>query len=384
MSVINQMLNDIEQREKQSSQPPNKLDVLEVTEPSSSKMRVMIIVLLFLSLVLGLWLFQGTIEQIEPEVSTNVEKLPVAKPTVPTKTSPDKLVTSIDVPNVDKELVADDSKPAAVKPQSFLPRSKLVVTSPLDGSAAEKMQESVSEVVEKTVVEPNEPVAEVVQAKSVAVKKKPQLSIEPVALTPLQVAQLKYQQGLKQQNAGRLQRAQQSWRASLSAQPDFHQARESLAASYYGANDSGSALALLQQGSRDFPLYEGYRLLTAQILFSAKQPQQALAALNKPYMNPQASDQALSLAGSIAQSLESWPQAELNFQRLVSRNSSNSKWLIGLAIAFDAQQKSTQAIKAYQQFLALPNVEKSLYQYAKGRLSQLKTQSQTREQHGQS
>ncbi|PKF56736.1 hypothetical protein CW748_09670 [Alteromonadales bacterium alter-6D02] len=198
-----------------------------------------------------------------------------------------------------------------------------------------------------------------------------QLSIKPVQLSEEQLAQLKYQKGLKLQSKGELVEAREAWLKAISIQVDLHQAREQLAASYFGANDVARALAILKQGIVLFPDYEGYRLLGAQIHYQQQQVQLALDMLQQPYLKATASIHALSLAGSLAQQLTLWPQAQQSYQKLVELEPGKAQWLIGLAIALDAQGQTAQALVFYMKLLVIPNLDKSLYDYAVERVKLL-------------
>ena len=226
------------------------------------------------------------------------------------------------------------------------------------------------------------PPATPVNKTPIVAKQQSHLSIKPIKLSAPELAKLKYQQGLKQQNKGDLAKAQQSWREALVAQPNLHGARESLAASFYGANQVDNALAILQQGTALYPDYENYRILMAQILFKQQRAKAALEVLDQPHKNKGASNEALALAGAIAQSLMLWPQAQHNYQALYARQPQYGKWLIGLAISLDAQSKHDAAQQHYQEFLRLPNVDSSLSQYAQERLKQIKKKIQIREHNG--
>ena len=98
-----------------------------------------------------------------------------------------------------------------------------------------------------------------------------------------------------------------------------------------------------------------------------------LNALNSPYLHAYSSLDNLALAGSLAQQLEVWPQAQLNYQKLHQLEPDNQDWLIGLAISFDAQQNVPQAIQGYLRLLKLPKIDKTLYDYAHERLLYLKS-----------
>jgi len=201
-----------------------------------------------------------------------------------------------------------------------------------------------------------------------------ELTIKHVELTSVEAAALLLKQGREQAKLGLVFKAQDSWRASLVALPSQHQARELLARSHVNQNNLTQALDLLARGIALFPQQWSHKLLAAKIHLHNQQPSQALLALDHPYRFNEVEVELLELAGSLAQQLQQWPQAQSNYSALISRDNSNHKWLLGLAIALDAQAKPA-AILRYQQLLMLPNIEPVLIDYAKQRLSILQSRS---------
>ena len=195
-------------------------------------------------------------------------------------------------------------------------------------------------------------------------------------LTSTELAKLKLKQGLEFQSAGQLKKSRQYWRQALSADDSLHQARELLVASHFGANESTSALQILQLAIDNYPRQDSYRLLMAQIYFQLKQPMLALNALNAPYSHQYSTIDNLALAGSLAQQMEIWPQAQLNYQKLNQLQPDNPNWLLGLAISFDAQHSVQQAANTYLQLIKLPLSDKTVYDYAHERLTYLKSVEQ--------
>lgn len=360
MSVINQMLNDIEQREQsQQDKSTQKLDYLEVDEPRHNGKWV-IAILTVCIIAIALWVSKDSLmrEQTPSNPMPVVE--PEAEPQLPITEESIAADTILLSKNEAKEETAITAG-QELKPVPVVVEQQKLVTDDI--------------VVKK-------PPATPVNKTPIVAKQQSHLSIKPIKLSAPELAKLKYQQGLKQQNKGDLAKAQQSWREALVAQPNLHGARESLAASFYGANQVDNALAILQQGTALYPDYENYRILMAQILFKQQRAKAALEVLDQPHKNKDASNEALALAGAIAQSLMLWPQAQHNYQALYARQPQYGKWLIGLAISLDAQSKQDAAQQHYQEFLRLPNVDSSLSQYAQERLKQIKKKIQIREHNG--
>ena len=352
MSVINQVLNDIEQRKRmESAQNVDNYTALEVNEPRSYA-------LLGFGLFCGLcvlgyvWFTQSQdVVLAEPE-SLAVTPSPISVVPFAVITAPVMTPQAIEV-----------IKPLA--PPSK-PKPKLVPVAP-----------------QPVVVKHTQP--KIVDKPSASIPVKAKLEIKSVQLTAVQLAQLKFNQGLELMAQGLVTQAQSLWQQGLQLQPDNHQARERLALSYFEDNRMKSVFEVLQQGINQYPLAHGLSFLKAKIQLQVNQDKQALATLNRPYRLESASDEMIELAGAIAQQLQVWPQAQLNYSALVKRQPGNHKWLMGLAISLDGQGKSSQAIVRYTQLIGFPGVSQLLSNYAQQRIAILtpsSTNPQSRDNNG--
>jgi len=373
VSVINKVLNDIEQREKsQQEQAAKKLDYIEVTEPKSRYARLVIAVVI-LCLIFVIWWQWNSLSSTNVEVENTSVTVTHVEP------------TDVDVIKATKVISDTDATESKVIASSVSSEARSY-------NVSHNAQESESIIVEQKAIEQKVVATPKIQPLTTAALKKPiveskkqaSLSITPVKLSGDELAKLKYQQGLKQQRQGKIEQAQQSWREALKAKSDYHSARESLAASFYGANDAKQALAILELGQRAYPKYESFRVMMAQILYKQQRPKLALEKLGQPFKDRNASDEALALAGSIAQSLSLWSQVQQNYQILHQRQPLNPKWLVSLAISLDGQNEFELAHQKYQQFLRLPNLDQALSRYANERITQLKLNIETRENNGKS
>jgi len=423
MSVINQALKDLEQRHEQPlSDNSGQLRALELP---SSRLNYLVILLVAMVLVLvglglswqaGLWPAQPenldqqssisitpvttqSLNNFEPtavESNNKTQSLPITvadeQPTIVISPVPSTVAT----PSAPEKPVI---KIADVKLQSTVEKpAKQTVIKTTSNSTSKKTvklpaKQAVTKAIKKIKAVPPSPTADVVIAKTKTKTKivlpEPQvipavelvepsapageLTIERVELTPTESAAALLKQGLAQADRGLMFKAQDSWRASLLALPAQHQAREYLARSYANQNNMAEGLNVLIRGIELFPKQWSFKLLAAKIYLHNQRQLQALSVLDRPYRFAKADNEILDLAGAIAQQLQQWPQAQHNYAQLVMRNKTNHKWLMGLAIALDAQAKP-QAIARYQQLLALPDIAPVLINYAKQRIEVLQSQ----------
>lgn len=354
MSIINQVLNDLEQRENKShALDLKKFTALELEQPRSKvKWLAAIVIITILTASGGIYWYQYNIKVAKPAALS----LPAAEATQVAITAPQE--TAVELPT---------SVPSVVKPVEtqdvIASQPKLIVTST--------------------------PPPQVIVATTAALKKKPQvaqfehteqLTIKPVKLTLAQLAQLKFKQAIEQQRQGFYGAAQDLWRASLLAQADYHPSREHLALSLVAQVKTDIALDILNKAINQFPKYQPYQILAANIYLQTNNRRQALDVLRQPYLVDTSENPHLALAGSLAQQLQQWHQAELNYQVLVTRNGQNEKWLIGLAIALDGQGKTDLALSRYIQFSQLANTSDILKNYAAERILRLQDQQSSAQQ----
>lgn len=409
MSVINQVLNDIEQRSKsEQAIGADKFSTLELQEPrANTKVLLALTVLVGVLLTAG-WLFYHQQSNIAAEQAMSEGSASLAKAISMAAVNSSTDLTDIDI-EPDAKLDTQDTQTASVPPK--LVRKKAVPQKSVASTASDNLAQINSSnkaavakqgnsaaviamaVKAKSAVEPltsndsglaaqapapvitKVPGPEVVATKSQA-DSTGELRIQTVELTPLELAALKVKQGDNQLDRGYLFKAQDLWRESLDIVPSHHLARERLVRSYLDSNSIEPALALLLEGVKLFPSHWQYQLMAAQIYVLNQQLEQALAVLDRPYRFSDKSDDVLALAASVAQQLQRWQLAELNYVRLVARNKTNQQWLMGLAISLDAQAKTQSAIRRYSELILLPNTSAVLANYAKERITLLQGQQQ--------
>lgn len=364
MSVINRVLNDIEQRNEQEKSAQG-YEPVQIKEPSSiGKWLVVLIVLVICLSGASYWLMQ----QSENEEQTSVAEV---------------VVKQQQVPNSDKPVVTQETKVIAEEAVKNEKPSEAEDIRTLEVLESED-KELVSTVVQIQEEKPKEVVTDLpitLEAKPNDIKartnkepvKQQKLSITPVKMSTTELAQLKLTQGLKAQKVGEIGKAQEHWQEALTLEPSLHDARVQLAASYFGENNVQKAIALLSDGNKKYEIFDGYRLLAAQIYYQSNELDKALLTLNSPYLDSDASTENLTLAASIAQQLKRWPVAMANYQQLVNRQQNNPQWLLGLAIAQDAQQLTPKALQNYQQLLMFTR-DQGIYNYAQQRISALQSE----------
>ncbi|OIQ44423.1 MAG: hypothetical protein BM565_13995 [Gammaproteobacteria bacterium MedPE] len=391
MSVINRVLNDIEQRNEREKAAQG-YEPVQIKEPASTGKWVIALIVCVICLgIAGYWLLQQSVNDGQSITSESIieqeqEQEQVAGTEHQQTVAPQ--VVSESKAQVTEGIIDDEpqhrkhgiSKVAGVR-ESIDERTveEETVAEAIDVELATEAAVSETEKTSELMPEKLDaeaPVNAVNQVKNKRIQepvRQEKLSITPVKMSPAELAQLKLTQGLKSQKVGNIETAQRHWRDALTLTPNLHDARVQLAASYYGENNIPKAIKLLSDGNKKYTEFDGYRLLAAQIYYQSNKLDKALSILNNPYLDENASDENLTLAASIAQQLKRWPAAMENYQQLVSRQQNNPQWLLGLAIAQDAQQMASKALKNYQKLLIVTN-DQGVYNYAQQRINTLQSE----------
>jgi len=395
MSIINKVLNDIEEQSKiEKKTALGSLEPVYIKELDNSKYLYLVIGTL-LAVILGLlwWLFSSPkVLQVNSEdkpqtsiiaKSTDIEAIALNEETHNKKIVAVKHINE----SSSKEIISKKAVSEQVILEQVVPK-KVALTKRVSNVVSPSKVISSPIYPDDIVVEDSKPntVNSILDNKNVDNKNdinvKNSLSITPVKMSNIAVANLKLKQGIKAQKNGDITKAQKMWQEALTIKPDLHDARIQLAASFYGANELSKALSLISKAIRQFPQYDGYRLMAAQIYYQEKQPEKALSVLNSPFNKIDVATENLALAGSLAQQLQQWSAAQSNYKVLVNRDNNNSQWVLGLAIAYDALGEKENAHRYYSRLLSLGNVDQAIREYARKRSSILKTSMNTRGHNG--
>ena len=161
---------------------------------------------------------------------------------------------------------------------------------------------------------------------------------QSVQLSATEIAERQRQKAEQAQQQGLFTDAATHFQAALNAQPQWHDVRKEWAALEYGRGQTTQALAILREGLQQFPQAHSLRLLAASMLEKQAQPQLALQLLVQ--RQPPATDlpQYYQLQATLAQQLGDNKVMEQSYQALVAVQPDNGRWRLGLALALKAQQ----------------------------------------------
>lgn len=330
MSLINQVLKDIDKREK-DQQPPGR----STSRYESAKRPLpawVFMVLGILGTVLALLLLLALWRSFSVPSVAESAAVEVTKPVEPAE---------------EKEPAVDEPVIAAV-PQA-------VIEPPRPPTPEPKPEVKI------------EPKAQVEAAAPTG-----QMTMQPSRTSPRQLAERRFQQAMADLQAGRTQQGAQRLQEALLIAPDYHEVRQQLAVYYFSYGFLTDALAVLEQGLDEFPGEPSLILIQARILERAGEQGMALQALSGVANDLPLNADLLVLRGALASELGDYMTASATYASLTSWRPREGRWWLGLAIAKEELELYEEALQAYRRALDDPSIAVSTREFIHQRVEELR------------
>lgn len=389
MSVINQMLKDLDKRQGEQTASSNVV-IPTTTKNSSIKILTIIIIAIILVNIVGIFVWQlysenQSLKTQAQQSNTKISQINSASSTVednalantqPTNNQAED--SQLESTQVDKTLVKNETK-------KVTPGKKLVnaIESALSTSAAASKQarqvkvNNEQAVTTQTEIEPLP--SEVTISKTVEPRetstvnkireRKPTLTISRSQLSPKALAGKKITEAERAMEINNVAKAESLFEEVLLLLPEHETARKQLAALWYGKKAYQDAVNLLSQGIAISPQNEEMRLMSARIYFEQGQAKQALNVLT-PINNSQSVEVQVLIA-NIAAELNEHKNAARAYRKLLAIEPNIGRWWLGLAVSLDSQGQFSLARNAYNQAILQANLSSNALQFARQRVSEL-------------
>lgn len=198
-----------------------------------------------------------------------------------------------------------------------------------------------------------------------------QLQIDEVTLSPDEEAALQRKQADQSMERGDLPKAREALYALLQAKPTDTQAREKLAALLFGAGDEAGARRVLEQGIALVPGYANFRLLSARMDMSNGQKSRALATLRGCEPSVGENMDFYATRAALAQELGDYPLAAGSYQKLTFQQPAEGRWWMGLAISYEKSGRPQAALDAYRHAQATSGLSATSREFVHQRLTRL-------------
>lgn len=344
MSLINQVLKDIDKREQQERSEARAVPGLSQTQPAKPAWVFLLLGTLgsILVLLVALIVWRTLTMTSEP----NEIDLPV----VQQETS---VVQQQEVPVEEPQplpraepIHASQMYPVAQGvPEPVVPVEQEPANKAVDASvdAADDKENTAVETAEQ----PPEPVSE---------QPAGQMRIERTQVSAQQLAEQRFQQAMQALQQGDAQAGAKGLQEALVLMPSYHEAREQLAVYYFSQGFLSDALNVLEQGLEQFPQTARLMLLQARMLERAEQKDMALRLLERVENRLPEHADLLILRGALAQELGQFELARSTYQVLTAWRPSEGRWWLGLAMAEEELAQLSAAAEAYRNALTDPSL----------------------------
>ncbi len=345
MSLINQVLKDLEQRREG---PVSSADGSIVTMPRYTVARgdnpfvvyVFGALLIILSLVIGFLVWDRLVERSLSPVTSIVE-VPTAAPATPV------IIRPAAVSNSSRPAGAETKHIEKTKPEE---KAETPVKARLKTAAVAIAESEVQ--TEKTLV-----------TGTIEKQRRP--------LTEKQLADQSFHKGYAALRNAQVQQGERFFRKALSNSPGHVKSREMLAGIYIKAGRYVEAAQLLKQGVAINPGHSMFRKLYARVLLEQDGLDQAVAVLERSL--PQISQDVdyYALLAALYQRQGRHDNAVALYQNMLKQNAMVGIWWIGMGISLEKLGDSDAARQAYEKARASGTLAAQMVQYTDNRLAAL-------------
>jgi len=188
--------------------------------------------------------------------------------------------------------------------------------------------------------------------------------------SPQQRAENAYRLAYASLQQGRMGEAEESLRQALQFDPKHAAARQALAALLVEAKHLGRAEQLLQQGLELQPGHSGYAMTLARLQVERGDVSAALTTLRR---NPPGGENAEyhGFLAALLQRGERHKEAIEQYQTALRSNPGAGPWLLGLGISLQADNQSAKAAEVFRRAKASSSLSPELKAFAEQRLNQV-------------
>lgn len=357
MSVINQMLKDLEQRQ------PGSDGAAVYVAPTRQQGWWMLVLTLLCTLALAIlgwrtWIYwQQSQRTAQQTVQLTTQLAPASQAqTQPASSATEVVAAPAEPQGAASGAVALDVAPVAAMARVSAPAGGAEGSSATEAFADEAQAETPSEDEVTPSDEELQPdlYAELAaeqeaapQEVAAAPRKPGVLKIETVDLSEPELAALAERKATTAMAKGQMREAQDNYYQVLVHDPHNQGAREQLAGLLYGEGRLTEASQVLEEGLRLDPAQADLRLLLARVAISGGDRQKALDWLTGYQPDLAANLDYYATWAGLAQELGQPAQASELYVKLLRQQPDQGRWWLGLGVAEDGQGHRQRALDAY-------------------------------------
>jgi MSHA biogenesis protein MshN len=369
MSVINQVLNELEKRGRSSPLGEATIRAIPPRQPRLLRYAFIAAATLVL-LAAAIWYLGG-------------ERMIVAEPVIaPNRAGYELVPTLADTPPQAASMALDASAPTAGQPAAMAeieaPASKLsfeLSDIPLPDSLRNRP-------VSKGDAEP-EPAAparkaplqgERQQARAARLAALPAPNPDSIPLkqiSPRQHAENEFRKANQAAQQGKADEAITGYEGVLRLDPLYHEARMALVGVLLGAKRNADAEKVLEDGLKRDSRQSSFAMLLARLQVERDALPLALETLQKNLPHAERQPEYQAFLAALLQRQDRHKEAVTHFQLALQLAPGNGVWLMGLGISLQALQRNEDARDAYQRALGSNGLSPQLQEFVQNKLKEL-------------
>ena len=208
-------------------------------------------------------------------------------------------------------------------------------------------------------------------AKVPAALANPQIDKRSQQLTSQQLAENEYRDAANFLSQGRLAEAQEGFRSALQHYPGHIGARQGLFGLLMEAKKSGEAEQVLQDGLKLNPNQPNFAILLANLQYERGDAAGAIETLQKTAPTAQGSPDYLARLAGLLQRQSRHQEAVDHYQAALRLAPGSGVWLMGLGISLQALNRNTESQEAFSRAKATNTLNPELQAFVDQRLKQL-------------
>jgi MSHA biogenesis protein MshN len=402
MSLVNDMLRDLDQRRQEPSQAKFGAERLVPVPSDAGGERVNRSFIGFvLSIAITLGLIMGALYFWQSSRSVVLEPVPVQPAFSPPPAAPiGPSVAQRELEEIAlrmRELEAQNR--ALIETQSSIAAQARATQTQLEDEIAQPVpaigEPTIQPPIEAAAIVPSvapsvapaaesqaEAIAPLVPSAEVVTAPTPMTSVpeaplssEPIRsprnLSFVERDQLQVQDALRLANSNQNGLAMQQLREFVDDNPSAHNSREAMIKLAMQRGDLGTAEQLLETGLALDAGRAGYRKLQARMMLSTGRAEEAMQVLSTRIPIIHDDVEYHDILATAYLSVQSYDKAAQSYEALVQQNRSEGRWWYGLASAWDSLGRTRDAGLAYQQALKLTNLSAALRERSQQRVAEL-------------
>ncbi len=374
MSLINQMLQDLEKRGQTGTDipAPRYTQFSNQAAAPSHPWRWRFAVLLILGVALvWVYFFQGRSRSVPP----------VATPVVPLKADVSVSAAPVLVPAPAVEPSLSSLGDLSLKLTKDVDVKNVTLTETLPSAPEVKLQEPVA-VIEKPAVS-----AQVVQkeAPSRNESTSPKLAVSgstatsqhaaPVAIvkeiSPTQRAETEYRQATSYLQQGRQNEALSALQQALKLDSQHAPARQALISTLIDLNRQEEAMRELKHGLALDPHQSNFAMILARLQVERANVNEAIITLQASLLAGQDRADYLAFLAALKQKTGAHKEAIQLYRQALKKHQTNGVWWMGLGISLQADGANQEAIEAFKQAKIQPGLSAELQAFVDQKIAGL-------------